>query len=166
MIVNLPDTTSREVAKRLVNLHETEGSVNNGRVLTLVVCAEHDEPTEGAIEAAAEAALTKAGRFTVVPVQDAFNPTNAVKRAELMATAREKLSSGKKAIDDLDNVKATADFRDALDFLQRADLSREFPAMAPYRGSVSGALNTEYARMDAEVADGDEVAFLPPVSGG
>ena len=45
-------------------------------------------------------------------------------------------------------------------------LAREFPAMAPYRGSVSGALNTEYARMDAEVADGDEVAFLPPVSGG
>lgn len=84
---------------------------------------------QGAIEAAAEAALTKAGRFTVVPVQDAFNPTNAVKRAELMATAREKLSSGKKAIDDLDNVKATADFRDALDFLQQADLSREFPAM-------------------------------------
>jgi molybdopterin converting factor subunit 1 len=45
-------------------------------------------------------------------------------------------------------------------------LAREFPAMAPYRSSVSGALNTEYARMDAEVADGDEVAFLPPVSGG
>jgi molybdopterin converting factor subunit 1 len=45
-------------------------------------------------------------------------------------------------------------------------LATEFPAMAPYRGSVSGALNAEYARMDAPVADGDEVAFLPPVSGG
>ena len=40
------------------------------------------------------------------------------------------------------------------------------PRMAPYRGSVSGALNAEYARMDASVRDGDEVAFLPPVSGG
>jgi molybdopterin converting factor subunit 1 len=45
-------------------------------------------------------------------------------------------------------------------------LVRDFPAIAPYRGSVSGALNAEYARMDAKVGDGDEVAFLPPVSGG
>ena len=45
-------------------------------------------------------------------------------------------------------------------------LARDFPAMAPYRGSVSGARNAEYARMDTVVADGDEVAFLPPVSGG
>lgn len=45
-------------------------------------------------------------------------------------------------------------------------LAQDFPAMAPYRGSLSGALNAEYARMDAPVADGDEVAFLPPVSGG
>jgi molybdopterin converting factor subunit 1 len=45
-------------------------------------------------------------------------------------------------------------------------LANDFPAMAPYRGSVSGARNAEYARMDALVADGDEIAFLPPVSGG
>ncbi len=47
-----------------------------------------------------------------------------------------------------------------------AQLAHDFPAMAPYRGSVSGARNAEYARMDALVADGDEIAFLPPVSGG
>ena len=45
-------------------------------------------------------------------------------------------------------------------------LALEYPAMAPYRGSVSGAVNAEYARMDAPIHDGDEVAFLPPVSGG
>ncbi len=45
-------------------------------------------------------------------------------------------------------------------------LAHDFPAMAPYRGSVSGARNAEYSRMDAVIADGDEVAFLPPVSGG
>lgn len=45
-------------------------------------------------------------------------------------------------------------------------LVSEFPAMAPYRSSVSGAVNADYARMDAPVAEGDEVAFLPPVSGG
>jgi len=45
-------------------------------------------------------------------------------------------------------------------------LEREFPAMTPYRSSVSGAVNADYARMSAPVQDGDEVAFLPPVSGG
>jgi molybdopterin converting factor small subunit len=45
-------------------------------------------------------------------------------------------------------------------------LTDEFPAMAPYRRSVSGAVNADYAQLDAPVAEGDEVAFLPPVSGG
>jgi molybdopterin converting factor small subunit len=31
---------------------------------------------------------------------------------------------------------------------------------------VSAAVNADFARMDAPVTDGDEVAFLPPVSGG
>lgn len=47
-----------------------------------------------------------------------------------------------------------------------SDLVRDFPALEPYTSSISGAVNAEYARMDAPVADGDEVAFLPPVSGG
>jgi molybdopterin converting factor small subunit len=38
--------------------------------------------------------------------------------------------------------------------------------MAQYERSMSSALNADYARMDAEVHDGDEIAFLPPVSGG
>ena len=42
----------------------------------------------------------------------------------------------------------------------------EFPGMVPYAGIVSVAVNAEYARMNAPVSDGDEVAFLPPVSGG
>ncbi len=40
------------------------------------------------------------------------------------------------------------------------------PGVAPYSSSVSSAVNADFARMDREVADGDEVAFLPPVSGG
>lgn len=46
------------------------------------------------------------------------------------------------------------------------ELAGEFPDLAPYRRSISSALNADYSRMDAVVADGDEVAFLPPVSGG
>ena len=46
------------------------------------------------------------------------------------------------------------------------DLTGEFPPLADYERSISSALNADYARMDAEVHDGDEVAFLPPVSGG
>jgi molybdopterin converting factor subunit 1 len=45
-------------------------------------------------------------------------------------------------------------------------LASEFPAMAQYETAISSAVNSDYARMDARVADGDEVAFLPPVSGG
>ena len=37
---------------------------------------------------------------------------------------------------------------------------------APYERSISSAVNFDYARMDTELRDGDEVAFLPPVSGG
>lgn len=45
-------------------------------------------------------------------------------------------------------------------------LASEFPAMAEYRASLSSAVNADYARMNASVSEGDEIAFLPPVSGG
>ena len=45
-------------------------------------------------------------------------------------------------------------------------LVSEFPAMKDYGRSISCAVNEEYARLTATLHDGDEVAFLPPVSGG
>ena len=45
-------------------------------------------------------------------------------------------------------------------------LVRDFPDLAHYDRSMSSAVNADYARMDHPVSDGDEVAFLPPVSGG
>lgn len=45
-------------------------------------------------------------------------------------------------------------------------LSREFPEIAEYERSISCAVNEDYARLATELHDGDEVAFLPPVSGG
>src|SRR5262249_52767043 len=46
------------------------------------------------------------------------------------------------------------------------ELAREFPELANYERSISSAVNADYAKMDQVLSDGDEVAFLPPVSGG
>ena len=46
------------------------------------------------------------------------------------------------------------------------ELAGEFPELVPYERSISSAVNADYARMDDVVRDGDEIAFLPPVSGG
>jgi molybdopterin converting factor subunit 1 len=43
---------------------------------------------------------------------------------------------------------------------------RRFPRLAEFRPSVAASLNQEYAEWRAPLAAGDEVAFLPPVSGG
>lgn len=45
-------------------------------------------------------------------------------------------------------------------------LAAEHTELARYRDAVSTAINEEYAKMDHALSDGDEVAFLPPVSGG
>jgi molybdopterin converting factor subunit 1 len=45
-------------------------------------------------------------------------------------------------------------------------LVERHPDLAPMRDTLAFAVNGEYARGDASVSDGDEVAVLPPVSGG
>lgn len=47
-----------------------------------------------------------------------------------------------------------------------AALVAAHPAADAYARSMSCAVNLDYARMTTTVAEGDEVAFLPPVSGG
>jgi molybdopterin converting factor subunit 1 len=46
------------------------------------------------------------------------------------------------------------------------DLAGEFPDLSAYERAVSAAVNLDYARMNTPLSDGDEIAFLPPVSGG
>ena len=47
-----------------------------------------------------------------------------------------------------------------------AKLAQDHPGLSGRRGSLAAAVNRRYAPFDTELADGDEVAFIPPVSGG
>jgi len=59
------------------------------------------------------------------------------------------------------------------EFVQGADLrvvfdtyAAQYPRLREMAGSIVVALNQEFAPLATPVADGDEIAFLPPVSGG
>ena len=45
-------------------------------------------------------------------------------------------------------------------------LARRYPQLSPMRETLAFAVNGEYATAEARVSPGDEVAVLPPVSGG
>ena len=45
-------------------------------------------------------------------------------------------------------------------------LVSEYPVVEPFGTRLAVAVNLEVSDLDAELQDGDEVAFLPPVSGG
>jgi len=45
-------------------------------------------------------------------------------------------------------------------------LAERHPGLSPMRDTLAFAVNGEYAKMDGHVRPGDEVAVLPPVSGG
>ncbi len=47
-----------------------------------------------------------------------------------------------------------------------AAIEREHPAIARWHGHLTPVVNRTHATKDARLADGDEVALLPPVSGG
>lgn len=45
-------------------------------------------------------------------------------------------------------------------------LVERHPALASRRPALAAAVNRRYARFDEPLHDGDELAFIPPVSGG
>ena len=45
-------------------------------------------------------------------------------------------------------------------------LEAEWPEIAEYYDVMQTSVNWEYATPDSELSDGDEVAFIPPVTGG
>jgi MoaE-MoaD fusion protein len=45
-------------------------------------------------------------------------------------------------------------------------LSEKLPAIQPFLPRIAYALNESYVKPDAPLRDGDELALIPPVSGG
>jgi molybdopterin synthase catalytic subunit len=78
-------------------------------------------------------------------------------RTRLFARLRELAGTDIESVE-LRSGSTVADVYDALRTLH--------PSLDPNRGSVRAAVNQEFADWDAPVANGDEVAFIPPVSGG
>lgn len=66
MIVDLPDTTTNDINKRITSLREEGGAITLGRVLTLVVAPDTEEIVEAAIEAAVAASREHPCRIIVV----------------------------------------------------------------------------------------------------
>ncbi|HUO36872.1 MAG TPA: glucose-6-phosphate dehydrogenase assembly protein OpcA, partial [Mycobacterium sp.] len=66
MIVDLPNTTTNDINKRITTLREEGGAITLGRVLTLVIALDDDEQVEDAIEAATWASREHPCRIIVV----------------------------------------------------------------------------------------------------
>jgi molybdopterin synthase sulfur carrier subunit len=45
-------------------------------------------------------------------------------------------------------------------------LAGDFPLLAPRRTSLAVSVNRSYASFETALQDGDELVFIPPVSGG
>ena len=78
-------------------------------------------------------------------------------RVRLFASLREAAGEGELELD----LPAGATAEDAW----RA-LALRHPALASRRASLTAAVNRRYAPFEAPLAPGDEVVFIPPVSGG
>lgn len=78
-------------------------------------------------------------------------------RVRLFAAYREIVGRG--------DVRWTGNAGTTVDALVE-DLIRRHPRLAGHRDSMILAVNHEFAPPDAVLRDGDEVAIMPPVSGG
>lgn len=78
-------------------------------------------------------------------------------RARLFARLREQAGTERETLE----LPAGSTLADVYETLRRS-----YPALEADRKAVRAALNQEFSDWTVQVADGDEVAFIPPVSGG
>ncbi|MGV0718374.1 glucose-6-phosphate dehydrogenase assembly protein OpcA [Mycolicibacterium sp. XJ662] len=74
MIVELPDTTTTDISKKITGLREEGGAITLSRVLTLVIAPDSDECLEDAIEAANYASREHPCRVIVAVAGDRGAP--------------------------------------------------------------------------------------------
>jgi sulfur-carrier protein len=74
------------------------------------------------------------------------------------AALRELLGTSEETVSDLASPLSVRAFAELL--------GRRHPRLLPHLGSVRFAVNEAFVNADAEIADGDTVALIPPVSGG
>ena len=70
MIVEMPDTTTNDINKRITSLREEGGAITLGRVLTLVVAPDTEDLVESSIDAATSASREHPCRIIVVVPAD------------------------------------------------------------------------------------------------
>ena len=78
-------------------------------------------------------------------------------RVRFFASVRERLRCGETSC----TLPEGATVRDLLDHL-----CASYPALNDVRATLSTAVNREYVEADTRLCDDDEVALIPPVSGG
>jgi hypothetical protein len=120
-----------------------------------------------ALEHAAEDALVRAGRFQLVPAQDAANPTAAKAREEKLERAAAKVAEGKKDLDDLEAQKAVEVFSEAVELLASTDSTRDMKALLEARlwkasaHAMAGENASAKKEMAALLAIDPKVEFSP-----
>ena len=113
------------------------------------------------VESRYDELMTRLG--TVEVQSDAGEYTKAAKALAELEPLVQKYREYKTVEEDL---AGTTELAKGADAEMRALADEELPALGDYERTMSVALNTDYSRMTATVHEGDEVAFLPPVSGG
>ncbi len=78
-------------------------------------------------------------------------------RVRLFARYRELAGTSEMDLD----VPANSTARDVFDCV-----AERYPAMQPMRASTLMAVDAEYVKPETELRDGEELALMPPVSGG
>ena len=76
---------------------------------------------------------------------------------KLFAALRELIGASELTLDVADGQTVDGLFR---------ELCSRYPRLADYDSSLFYSVNAEYVSPDYALQDGDEVAFIPPVSGG
>ncbi|MHB8879203.1 MAG: PEGA domain-containing protein [Myxococcaceae bacterium] len=99
----------------------------NPKVAILVVGLDPVAQGEvGRLEVAAEAALSRSGRFEHLRLFDALDPQNATARKTRSSEGEAAVASGRKSYDDLDTAKAAVSFTEAVKAYKQSDLTRHF----------------------------------------